>query len=42
LHGLERLLVEKGESQAIEKLLIYGGKEAVTRDGVRVVPWHSV
>jgi len=40
MHALEKLLIEKGASEKIEKQLVYGGSEASVRSGVQVVPWN--
>jgi predicted AAA+ superfamily ATPase len=42
MHALEKLLVDRGASEQIEKQLVYGGSEALVRSGVQVVPWDAL
>ena len=42
MHALERLLVEQGTRETIDKQLVFGGNAPVIRDGVRVVPWNAL
>jgi predicted AAA+ superfamily ATPase len=42
MHALEKLLADKSASEKIEKLLVYGGSEALVRSGVQVVPWNAL
>jgi predicted AAA+ superfamily ATPase len=42
LQALEKLLVDRGASEEIEKQLVYGGSEACVRSGVQVVPWNTL
>lgn len=42
MHTLEKLLVDRGVSEKIEKQLVYGGSKAVVRNGVEVVPWDRL
>ena len=42
MHALEKLLVDKGTKEKIEKQLVYGGSEASVRSGVQVVPWNTL
>lgn len=42
LRGLGDLVVESGETGTIEKRLVYGGSQSVTRSATTVVPWNSI
>ncbi len=42
LQALEKLLVDRGASEKIDKQLVYGGSEACVRSGVQVVPWNTL
>jgi uncharacterized protein len=42
LNALEALLENKGIREKIEKQLVYGGREALVRSGVRVIPWNEL
>jgi uncharacterized protein len=42
LLALEQLLERHELSETIHKRLVYGGEQALNRNGVRVIPWNSV
>jgi uncharacterized protein len=42
MNDLEKLLLQKGATEKIEKRLVYGGSAASVRSGVQVVPWSAL
>ncbi len=42
LHALQQLLEQHGDVGPVEKRLVYGGGQALTRNGVQVIPWSTV
>lgn len=42
MNALEKLLVDSGTSEKIDKRLVYGGTEPSVRGGVQVVPWNAL